>query len=504
MNFLLPLFIFVPLGCSFIIYLVFRNRARAAGWLANICMAYLAITSLLIIKALVSQSSITYKMGGWPAPAGINLAFDGLSLLLLIIINVIGFLSVLYSANYMERFTAKSKYYVMFLLMAAGMNGVVLTGDLFNLYVFLEIASISSYILVAFGCEHEELEASFKYMVMGMIASAFILVGVALIYAMTGTLNMAHFASIITETGIHRGFMLAAAFFLMGFGLKAALVPFHAWLPDAHPSAPAPISAMLSGVLIKAVGIYCILRIFFNLFGITSIFSNIFIVLGALSMMAGAFLAMGQWDYKRLLAYSSISQMGYAILGIGVGGAVIASGGSVAIAGMAFMGGLFHLINHAAFKSLLFLTAGAIEYSTGTRELKEMGGLSEKMPVTGAAATIASLSIAGVPPFNGFFSKLFIIIACLQAKYYLLAFIAIGVGVITLAYFLKVQKLAFFGKLKEGLEKVKEVPVSMCLPMVILALLCLGMGLLALSPLKELILEPAINVLIQGKGIGLE
>ena len=135
MNFLLPLFIFVPLGCSFIIYLVFRNRARAAGWLANICMAYLAITSLLIIKALVSQSSITYKMGGWPAPAGINLAFDGLSLLLLIIINVIGFLSVLYSANYMERFTAKSKYYVMFLLMAAGMNGVVLTGDLFNLYV---------------------------------------------------------------------------------------------------------------------------------------------------------------------------------------------------------------------------------------------------------------------------------------------------------------------------------------------------------------------------------
>jgi len=191
--------------------------------------------------------------------------------------------------------------------------------------------------------------------------------------------------------------------------------------------------------------------------------------------------------------------MGYVILGIGVGGAVIASGGPVAIASMAFMGGLFHLVNHATFKSLLFLTSGAVEYSTGTRELKEMGGLSEKMPVTGTTATIASLSIAGVPPFNGFFSKLFIIIACLQAKYYLLAFIAIGVGVVTLAYFLKVQKFAFFGKLKQGLEKVKEVPISMCLPMVILALLCLCMGMLAFSPLKELILEPAVKVLIQGR-----
>lgn len=493
---LLPLFIGVPLGCSFILYLAFRNKEKISDWLANICMAYLTFSSLWMINLLKFEEKLIYPMGGWLPPVGINLNLDSFSLISLIIINIIGLLSTLYSVNYIEHFTAKAKYYVLFLLMVAGMNGVVLTGDFFNLYVFLEIASISSYVLVAFGCEHEELEASFKYMILGIIASVFILIGVALIYAMTGTLNMTHFSSMVKEVGLHRGFLLASIFLLTGFAIKAALVPFHAWLPDAHPSAPAPISAMLSGVLIKAIGIYCLIRIFFNVFVITPMFAVILMMLGIISMIVGVFLAIGQWDYKRLLAYHSISQMGYVMLGVGVGGAVYASGGSLSMASLGILGGLFHLMNHAVFKSLLFLTSGAIEFSTGTRQLKDMGGLSEKMPVTAATATIASLSIAGVPPFNGFFSKLLIIIACLQTKYYLFALIAIGVSIMTLASFLKVQKYAFFGNLRPALERIKEVPPFMRLSMIILAVLCLSMGLLTFSPFKEIILIPAVEVLI--------
>ncbi|MCD5397590.1 NADH/ubiquinone/plastoquinone (complex I) [candidate division NPL-UPA2 bacterium] len=499
MNHLLPLFIALPLGCGFISYLALRNRERLVDGLALICLGYLALASLWMIRVLSVQGPHVYLLGGWPSPLGISLVLDGLSLIFLIIVNVLAFLTALYSINYMEQFTAKAKYQIMFLFMVAGMNGVILSGDFFNRYVFLEIASIAAYVLVAFGCKHEELEASFKYMVLGSIGSTFILVGVALIYALTGTLNMAHFAGIIAARGMDRGLMLALTFFLMGFSLKAALVPFHAWLPDAHPAAPATISAMLSGVWIKAMGVYPILRIFFNVFGLTSTLTSIFIALGVVSMVVGVFLAIGQWDYKRLLAYHSISQMGYVLLGIGVGGAVIVAGGPVAIASLGIAGGLLHLINHAAFKSLLFLTSGAVEYAVGTRELKKMGGLSARMPVTGATATIASLSIAGLPPFNGFFSKLLIIIACLQANYYWLAFIAIGVSVMTLASFLKVQKFAFFGKLKKELEKVKEVPRLMCFSMIILAALCLGLGLLIFPPLRGIILDPAVEALIQSQ-----
>ena len=495
MNLFLPLFIGAPLGCSFVIYLAFRNRDDKADWIANVCMMYLAAASLWSIKSLSAHGVLTCRMGGYAAPVGINLVLDGFSLLLLIIINVVGLLAAIYSVNYMERFTAKAKYYVMFLLMVAGMNGVVLTGDLFNLYVFLEIASIASYVLVGFACGREQFEASFKYMVLGIVASAFILVGISLTYAATGVLSMVHLSHIVAQGGMNDCFMLAGAFFLMGFGLKAALVPFHAWLPDAHPSAPAPISAMLSGVLIKAIGIYCILRIFFNMFAMTPMVPFILMMLGTVSMVVGALLATGQWDYKRLLAYSSISQMGYVMLGAGVGARVIASGGPAPVAALAILGALFHLINHAGFKSLLFLTSGAVEFSTGTRDLRKMEGVSQRMPVTAATATVGSLAIAGVPPFSGFWSKLFIIIACLQAGYNSLAFIAIGVSVVTLAYFLKVQKYAFFGGLKEGLEKIKEVPVLMRFSMIVLAVMCLAMGLLAVSPLREAVLEPAVKVL---------
>jgi multicomponent Na+:H+ antiporter subunit D len=291
---------------------------------------------------------------------------------------------------------------------------------------------------------------------------------------------------------------MTTVLFLMGFGLKAALVPFHAWLPDAHPSAPAPISAMLSGVLIKSLGVYAICRIFFNVLGFTPEVSNILLFLGALSMVIGVFLAIGQWDFKRLLAYHSISQIGYVILGIGLG------------TPLGILGGLFHLFNHSVFKSLLFLNSGAVEYSTGTRDLKEMGGLAQKMPVTGTTSLFASMAIAGIPPFNGFWSKLIIIVACVQAGRYGYAVWAVIASVLTLASFMKVMKYAFFDKLKEKWAGIKEVPFFMKISMAALALVCLVGGVLAYGKIDEMFLGKAADALLEGvkyaavvfKGIG--
>ena len=306
--------------------------------------------------------------------------------------------------------------------------------------------------MVAFGVEHEELEASFKYLVLGSIGSSFIIFGIALLYSVTGTLNLAHNASILDNAFPSKIVQFIAALFIMGFGVKAAIIPFHAWLPDAHSSAPAPISAMLSGLLIKAIGVYCLIRIFFNVFGFGQSYSNVLIVLGTLSMVIGALLATGQDDFKRMLAYSSISQMGYIIFAFGLG------------TPLGIIGGLLHLVNHAFFKSLLFLCSGAVEYATGTRDLQKLGGLWKKMPVTSATCSIASLSISGIPPLGGFFSKLVIVIATVQAydilgpMAYVLAGITVFVSFITIVYFVKLQKLALFGPLPDTLKHVKEVP----------------------------------------------
>ena len=494
MSIPLPLFIAVPLVMAFFLPMFGRKGKTAATVLAN-----LVTVSLLVFAVASIGKTEVYEVGKWSIPLGINLVLDGLSSLLLLAISVVASAAMLFSARYMEQYTAKAKYLSLFLLMVAGMNGVVLSGDIFNLFVFLEIASLASYALVGFGCEHEELEASFKYMVLGTIASIFILFAVALVYGNTGTLNMAYISQAIQNSGLNAGLKFALALFIAGFGLKAALVPFHAWLPDAHPSAPAPISAMLSGILIKTLGIYALVRVVFNVFGVSVSIGWLLVVLGLLSMVAGAFLAIGQWDFKRLLAYSSISQIGYVILGIGLGGLIIAKDNNLPWASLAILGGLFHLVNHAVYKSLLFLTSGSVQMSTGTRQLKQMGGLAEKLPFTRATCTIASASIVGIPPFSGFWSKLILVVAAVQAGFYWIAAIIVFVSLCTLIMYLKVQRYVFLGELPENLQQIKENRGSMLVAMVFLACLCALMGLLVLVPcLKQSILEPAVKVLTDG------
>ncbi|MFH1854597.1 MAG: monovalent cation/H+ antiporter subunit D family protein [Candidatus Omnitrophota bacterium] len=487
MHKLLPLFVAIPLGAAFINSL-FGKRVKGFSDILSAAATFsLACLSIYYVLFFKETGMIVYKVGGWAPPIGISMVMDGLTIFMAVTVNIIAFLISVYSIDYMERYTEKWVFYCLFLLMVAGLNGVIISGDLFNLYVFLEIAAISSYALVAFGTEHEELEAAFKYAVMGTLASSFILLGIVFLYSVTSTLNMADMSLEIAKGGSPRIIMLVSVFFLMGFGLKSALVPFHAWLPDAHPSAPAPISAMLSGVLIKSLGVYAMIRIFFSVFGTTPQILNALMLLGALSMIVGGCLALGQWDFKRLLAYSSISQIGYVILGIGLG------------TPLGILGGFFHLLNHSVFKSLLFLNSGAVEYATGTRDLQKMGGLKERMPVTSATSLIGSMSIAGIPPFNGFWSKLIIIVACIQAQHFVYAVLAVLTSVLTLAYFMKVQRYAFFGELKKELSNIKECPFFMKLSMVLLAAACLAGGLLLLPGIRESFLGPAMDAILAGK-----
>ncbi|MCD6417780.1 NADH/ubiquinone/plastoquinone (complex I) [bacterium] len=477
---ILPLSVALPLLSAVLILIIGKFWKGVGAFIGVAC----GVVTLYFAIAMFDIPDGSYWMGGWIPPVGIVLALDSLSRLLLLVVNTIAFFSLVYSVTYMQKYTAQEKFYALFMLMLAGMNGVVLTGDMFNLFVFLEIASLASYALVGFGVEAEELEAGFKYLILGSVASTAILFGIAFIYNLTGTLNMADAARFISGLMPNRMLLFAAGFFVFGFGLKAGLAPFHAWLPDAHPSAPAPVSAMLSGVLIKALGIYALTRVIFTVFGAPETILQIVLWMGVLSSVVGGLMSLGQNDLKRMLAFSSVSQIGYVAMGIGLG------------TPLGIAAGLFHLFNHAIFKGLLFLSAGSIEHSTGTRDLRQMGGLMKKLPITSLSTVVGSLSISGIPPFNGFFSKLFIIIALIQAKAFIPAAIAIIVSFITLAYYAKIQRFALFGPLPALFKKLHEAPFTMVFSLIALSLMCIFVGLYY-SFFMDTLFHPAASAVIE-------
>jgi multicomponent Na+:H+ antiporter subunit D len=504
---LVPLLVALPLAGGFLMPLVARltGRRRSAAALPVLLTA--AVLVLAVWLLLAADEPLTYWVGGWDFPVGISMVADGLSRLMVVVVATISLVALLFSIDYMARFTSPGLYYALFMLMVAGMNGVVLSGDLFNMFVFIEVAGIASYALVAFGTESDELEASFKYLVLGTVASAFLLVGIALVYNVTGHLNWAKVGETIAAAGgATLPLYVAAAFFLMGFGLKAAMVPFHAWLPDAHPSAPAPISAMLSGVLIKASGVYALARFAFSVFDGDPALGWVLVGLGVLSMVIGVLMAVGQWDFKRLLAYHSISQMGYVVLALGAAAVMQARGVSSTVVGLAVFGGLFHLANHAVFKSLLFLCSGSVEYATGTRQLKELGGIGGRMPVTGACLRVAALSISGVPPLNGFWSKLLIVLALVMAEFYVLAAVTVFVSFMTLLSFAKVQRYVLDGQPPERVARAREVPLGMSTAAVVLAVLCFATSLLVVPAfvpsVGDRVLTPAGEAVLAGARAG--
>ena len=480
---ILPFFIIIPLLTAFLITLI---SGKKDDW--AIILSIIAALSLLVLTVFsfvtIGGNTVVYNMSAWKIPYTICLVLDALSSFMLFIVSIISLTSLMFSIKYIRHLSPSWKYYALFMFLITGMNGVIVTGDLFNLYVFLEIALIAAYALVAYGSKAEEFEASFKYAVMGSISSILILVGIGIIYSTTSTLTLASIAKVLPERNPQVMYWVGGIF-MAGFGLKAAVMPFHAWLPDAHSSAPAPISSMLSGVLIKTLGIYVLIRFFFNVLGAPDIFMTIFLVLGSISILVASFLAIGQWDLKRLLAYSSISQIGFILLGLGIA------------TPLAIFGAVFHILNHAIFKSLLFYNAGTVEMAIGTRDLRKMGNLTKALPVASSTSMIATLSIAGMPPFNGFFSKLIIIIAAVQAVHPGYALIAVVGSLLTLVYFMKVQRYGFRGE--ELIEKPDvKVGLGMKASMIILAILCVVTSLLVIPGIREVTLEPVVSV-ITGK-----
>ena len=483
---LLCLFIVIPFAGGFLITLLGDRNRRFVLYLAVITTLGQLLTAVGLLTVINHQGILVYCTGIGKSTTGISLVLDGFSVFMSIIVSLMAFLIAVYSVDYIEKSASTWRFYALFLFMVAGMNGVMMTGDIFNLYVFFEIASVATIALIAFGVERHEFEAAFKYAIMSVTGSCFILLAIALLYGFTSTLNMAQIAYVFAHSGKTNIGMMISVLFIMGFGLKAALVPFHAWLPDAHPSAPAPVSAMLSGVLIKTLGFYTICRIFYNVIGTTPDILGIFMFLGTISMVIGGLLSIGQWDIKRLLACSSISQMGYVFLGIGLG------------TPLGILGAIFHVFNHSMVKSLLFLNAGAVEYATGTRDLRKLGGLAHKMPVTGATQFIGAMSVSGVPPFNGFWSKLLIIIAAVQAGRIGYAFWAIVASLLTLGALMKVVRYGFRGPLKPEFAHIKEVPILMRLSMEVLAVGCVLGGGLLIPGIRELFLDQAVNVILYG------
>lgn len=431
-----------------------------------------AILMLLIVASMAPAvwrgEVLVYKLGGWSPPWGIVLAVDGLNLLVALIIASVVSLIAIYSVVYMERDSGLEKYYTLLMLVTAGCMGVTLTGDVFNLFVFFEIMSISSYALVAFRRNWDSVEAGIKYMIIGSLGTSFILLSITLMYGLVGSLNIADLAGKIEAIKATQPLPmivpLMLTLFVVGFGIKIAMVPLHAWLPDAYQAAPSAVSALLSGAT-TTVGVYAMLRVSYMLFGALAI-GTMFIILGLVTMVVGGLMALTQRDLKRLLAYSSISQMGYILLGVGFGTA------------MGIQGGLFHLLNNAIYKVLLFMCAGAIVYRVGTSNLDELGGLGKNMPITATLFIVGALAISGVPPFNGFASKWTIYVAGMEAGQPICTAIAVVMSALTLAYFLKAINSMFLGQQPEHLREVREAPLPMLFPMLVLAVFCVVLGIL--------------------------
>ncbi|MFH1477615.1 MAG: proton-conducting transporter membrane subunit [Verrucomicrobiota bacterium] len=351
------------------------------------------------------------------------------------------------------------------ILALTGMNGVVLANDLFSLYVFLEITAVASYILIAVEKGRDAFEGAFKYLIMSAVATALILAAIALLMLTAGSLSFAHIKPAMDASPHGRVVLAAIALLAAGLFIKGGLIPFHGWLPDTYSAAPAPVSILLAGIVTKTTGVYTLIRVVISVIGFNASLQTLFLLIGVVSMLVGVLAALGQSDFKRMLAYSSISQVGYIVLGLGAG------------TNLGIAGAILHLFNHAIFKSLLFINAAAVEQQTGTRNMNRLGGLAEKMPVTGFTAIIGFLSTAGIPPLAGFWSKLIIIVALWQTGHIVYAVAAILASLLTLAYLLSMQRRVFFGKLAAGYENLREANAWILIPACVLALITIGVGI---------------------------
>lgn len=485
---------------AFISSLVGRRNAKVRNTVVFLAMLVSLVLILALIKPVLLEGQvINYWLGNWEPvegwAIGNSLEVDALSLFFALIVVVAVFVSGVYSFFYMSHDDSLVNYYTLFLMLSGSVLGLVLSGDLFNMFVMIEIMTFTAVALTAFRNHYEgALEGAFKYLVVGSLGSTSVLIGIALLYSQLHTLNLAQIAALL-PTASSPVILIAFAFLFVGFGSKAFLFPFHPLAADAHAVAPASISLMISGVLTKC-GVYGIIRLCYCLYqNMDQPFVQYFVTgVGVISMFVCVTMAFNQHNFKRLLAFHSISQVGYVITVIGLGSAL----------GMS--AGLFHAMNHTIFKGLLFLTAGAVQHATGSLDLDELGGLSKKMPGTCALFLIGAASISGLPPFNGFASKWMIYQATFQKAgetgnffFVVVCVAALITSVLTLASFIKVAQSVFFGQLNPKFAHTREVSLGMRIPMWILAALCILPGLFP-DQVQQWLLTPATQAAMNASG----
>ena len=407
------------------------------GFLKGRC-AFCLAASLLLAQVLLAAFHPWLFWSAYPDCLrqffGFPLAVDNLALIMLFVIGIVALVSLLTAQDTLAGEKQKFNFINLLLVALIGMNATVLVTDIFSLYVFIEVTAMASFILIALEKGKFAIEGAFKYLMLSAIASVFMLTSVAFLLLTAGDISFAAVHHVLTNVPGSFFLKLAVGLFLCGLLIKSGVVPFHGWLPDAYSAAPSCVSVLLAGTVTKISGVYILLRLFSSVFTLTPALQNVLLFAGAISIVFAALAALTQDDFKRMLAYSSSSQVGYIILAFGCG------------TPLAFVGAVFHFFNHAIFKTLLFVNAASLEKRFGTTDINQLEGLGEKCPVTSVTSLVAMLSTAGIPPLSGFWSKLIIVMALFSKGRFIYAGTALIASIITLAYFLSLERRIFFNK----------------------------------------------------------
>ncbi len=469
-NNLPALQVVLPLIAAPICVLLRRGTlAWLIAWSASWAAAAVAIALMLRV---LDSGTISYALGGWPAPWGIEYRVDPVNAFVLVLVSVVGAIIVPYARHSIGTEIRSEQHYLYwtaYLLCLAGLLGVTITGDAFNIFVFLEVSALASYILIAFGRDRRALVAAYQYLIMGTIGATFIVIGVGLLYLMTGTLNLADIAQRISEMPLHRPLLAALAFLTVGISLKLALFPLHLWLPNAYAYAPSVSTAFLAATATK-VAVYLLLRFSYTVFGRSHVFEllpfdEILLVLSVAAMFIASTVAIFQDDVKRMFAYSSVAQIGYITLGIGL----------ASTSGLT--GGIVHLFNHAVAKGAIFLLLGCVALRIGQPGISQMAGLAKRMPLTAAGLVVAGLSLIGIPGTVGFVSKWFLVLAALEKGWWWMAGLVLMSSLLTVVYVWRVIEICYFREPSADLKDADEAPLSMLVPAWIFVVACIYFGL---------------------------
>ncbi len=448
-------------------------RPRWAYAVALLGMAGgLTISVSSLARVLSLGEPIRHYLGGWPPPFGIEYVVDNFSAYMMCIITFIGLVAIIFPprAGLYESPRRGIPVYSLILMLICGLSGVVVTGDLFNLFVFLEIYSLASYALITFGGPRATM-ASFRYLILGTVAGSFYLLGVGFLYFSTGTLNMADMASLLPPLLGSPAVLTGLILIIVGMCIKMALFPLHVWLPDAHSFAPPVIAAILAAVQIE-VAAYVIIRYMLSVFSPEFFATGLPITtiigwMAAVGILYGSIMAIAQKDFKRMLAYSTVAQIGYIGLGIGLANP------------LGLIGAMLHILNHAFMKSCLFLVAGAVRYQTGLHDIPRFAGLGRKMPLLMAGFTVAALSMVGIPPTAGFFSKWYLVLATIDGNNWVFLAVILASSLLNAIYFFRVIENLYGKETAEDAPEAKTAKDPS--PRALVPVLVLAVGIIALG-----------------------